>query len=180
MHVCILSTTNETQATWLHSCGYFSGIQLKPVFHAGQTRNHFRVNELDLTKLTLMTKLQVRRLETEDRDGSATSSNYRWFGRMWWRSWWGLRKTWMETNEVAFWRKVTNRQLRQKNDLTIPRMERTWWPDGQTSAPDTGWWWLNCRADWQNWTQTAEFMQVATPRICNWVALAIGKAHVSK
>ncbi len=39
--------------------------------------NRFRVNGLDLTKLTLMTKLQVCQLDTEDRDGLATSSNYR-------------------------------------------------------------------------------------------------------
>ncbi len=32
-----------------------------------------------------------------------------------------------------------------------PEDERTWWPDGQMDAPDTGWRWLNCHADWQNW-----------------------------
>ncbi len=47
------------------------------LFRAGRMRNRFRVNGLDLTKLTLLTKLQVRRLDTEDRDASATNSNYR-------------------------------------------------------------------------------------------------------
>ncbi len=47
------------------------------VFRVGWMRNHFQVNGLDLTKLTLLTKLQVCRLDTEDCDRSATSSNYR-------------------------------------------------------------------------------------------------------
>ncbi len=53
-------------------------------------------------------------LDTEDRDGSATSSNYRWLRRTWRRPWWGLRKTRTETNGIVFWRKMTNRQLCQK------------------------------------------------------------------
>ncbi len=49
-----------------------------------------------------------------------------------------------------------------------------------TDAPDSNWRQLNHRADWWNWTRTTESTQVVTPRICNWVASAIGKACVPK